>query len=87
MTWKPVYSLDPIGVGPASSSPLNNQAWQADIGLDRDEGDINPCWKAWPADTGKALARGHSQTGRQFFALANQHTRWNLNDLTRRLDD
>jgi len=26
------------------------------------------------------------QTVRQFFALANQHMRWQLNDLARRLD-
>src|SRR4029077_19211450 len=29
----------------------------------------------------------HPQTVRQFFALAGQHMRWELNDLARRLDE
>ncbi len=35
----------------------------------------------------KALREVHPQTVRQFFALANQHMRWQLNDLARRLDN
>jgi RNA polymerase sigma-70 factor (ECF subfamily) len=35
----------------------------------------------------KALRQIHPQTVRQFFALANQHMRWELNDLARRLDE
>src|SRR2546423_11390448 len=35
----------------------------------------------------KALRGVRPQTVRQFFALANQHIRWELNDLARRLDD
>ena len=35
----------------------------------------------------KALREGRPQTVRQFFALANQHMRWELNDLARRLDE
>jgi RNA polymerase sigma factor (sigma-70 family) len=35
----------------------------------------------------KAMRQAHPQTVRQFFALANQHMRWELNDLARRLDD
>lgn len=35
----------------------------------------------------KALRAVHPPTVRQFFALANQHLRWELNDLARRLDD
>jgi RNA polymerase sigma-70 factor (ECF subfamily) len=34
----------------------------------------------------KALQTVRLQTVRQFFALANQHMRWQLNDLARRLD-
>ena len=34
----------------------------------------------------KAMREVHPQTVRQFFALANQHMRWDLNDLARRLD-
>ena len=34
----------------------------------------------------KALRAARPQTVRQFFALANQHMRWELNDLARRLD-
>ncbi len=34
----------------------------------------------------KALREARPQTARQFFALANQHIRWELNDLARRLD-
>ena len=34
----------------------------------------------------KALREVHPETMRQFFALANQHIRWQLNDLARRLD-
>jgi RNA polymerase sigma-70 factor (ECF subfamily) len=34
----------------------------------------------------KAMRDVHPQTVRQFFALANQHIRWELNDLARRLD-
>src|SRR5271167_281171 len=33
-----------------------------------------------------ALQKVRPQTVRQFFALANQHMRWQLNDLARRLD-
>ena len=35
----------------------------------------------------KALREARPGTVRQFFALANQHMRWELNDLARRLDD
>src|SRR6516225_4219825 len=35
----------------------------------------------------KALREVRPRTVRQFFALANQHMRWELNDLARRLDD
>jgi RNA polymerase sigma-70 factor (ECF subfamily) len=34
-----------------------------------------------------ALRTTRPQTVRQFFALANQHVRWQLNDLARRLDE
>jgi RNA polymerase sigma-70 factor (ECF subfamily) len=34
-----------------------------------------------------ALREAHPENVRQFFALANQHMRWELNDLARRLDD
>jgi RNA polymerase sigma factor (sigma-70 family) len=35
----------------------------------------------------KALREARPRTVRQFFALANQHIRWELNDLARRLDE
>src|SRR5262245_20339639 len=35
----------------------------------------------------KALGTVHPRTVRQFFGLANQHMRWELNDLARRLDE
>jgi RNA polymerase sigma factor (sigma-70 family) len=35
----------------------------------------------------KAMRSIHPRTVRQFFALANQHMRWQLNDLARRLDE
>jgi RNA polymerase sigma factor (sigma-70 family) len=35
----------------------------------------------------KAMRAVHPQTVREFFALANQHMRWELNDLARRLDE
>ncbi len=35
----------------------------------------------------KALREARPSTVRQLFALANQHMRWELNDLARRLDD
>jgi RNA polymerase sigma factor (sigma-70 family) len=35
----------------------------------------------------KAMRSVRPQTVRQFFALVNQHMRWELNDLARRLDD
>jgi RNA polymerase sigma-70 factor (ECF subfamily) len=35
----------------------------------------------------KALREARPRTVREFFALANQHMRWELNDLARRLDD
>jgi RNA polymerase sigma factor (sigma-70 family) len=35
----------------------------------------------------KAMRSVHPQTVRQFFALANRHMRWELNDLARRLDN
>ena len=35
----------------------------------------------------KALREARPRTVRQFFALANQHMRWELNDLARRLDN
>src|SRR5262245_50880287 len=35
----------------------------------------------------KALREAKPGTVRQFFALANQHMRWELNDLARRLDE
>jgi RNA polymerase sigma factor (sigma-70 family) len=35
----------------------------------------------------KALPSARPQTVRQFFALVNQHVRWELNDLARRLDE
>jgi RNA polymerase sigma factor (sigma-70 family) len=34
----------------------------------------------------KAMRSVHPETVRQFFALVNQHMRWELNDLARRLD-
>src|ERR1700732_368114 len=34
----------------------------------------------------KAMHSARPQTVRQFFALVNQHMRWELNDLARRLD-
>src|SRR4051812_44715877 len=34
----------------------------------------------------KAMRQVRPETVRQFFALANQHMRWELNDLARRLD-
>src|SRR6202790_5362538 len=35
----------------------------------------------------KAMRSVRPQTVRQFFALANQHVRWELNDVARRLDE
>jgi RNA polymerase sigma-70 factor (ECF subfamily) len=35
----------------------------------------------------KAMRSVHPQTVRQFFALVNQHMRWELNDMARRLDE
>ena len=35
----------------------------------------------------KALREARPETVRQFFALANQHMRWELNDIARRLDE
>jgi RNA polymerase sigma factor (sigma-70 family) len=35
----------------------------------------------------KALREARPRTVREFFALANQHMRWELNDLARRLDE
>src|SRR5580693_7944995 len=35
----------------------------------------------------KAMRSVHPPTVRQFFALVNQHMRWELNDLARRLDE
>lgn len=35
----------------------------------------------------KAMRQVHPKTVRQFFALASQHMRWELNDLARRLDE
>src|SRR5262249_38622792 len=35
----------------------------------------------------KALREARPGTVRQFFALANRHMRWELNDIARRLDD
>ena len=35
----------------------------------------------------KALRAVHPRTVREFFGLANQHIRWELNDLARRLDE
>ncbi len=35
----------------------------------------------------KAMRKIHPPTVRQFFALVNQHMRWELNDLARRLDE
>ena len=35
----------------------------------------------------KALREARPQTVRQFFAMTNQHMRWEMNDLARRLDD
>src|SRR5215472_17171405 len=35
----------------------------------------------------KALREARPPTVRQFFGLANQHIRWELNDLARRLDE
>ena len=35
----------------------------------------------------KAMRAARPRTVREFFALANQHMRWELNDLARRLDD
>jgi RNA polymerase sigma-70 factor (ECF subfamily) len=35
----------------------------------------------------KSLGKARPQTVREFFGLANQHMRWELNDLARRLDE
>src|SRR5271157_3488052 len=35
----------------------------------------------------KALREARPQTVRQFFAMTNQHMRWEMNDLARRLDE
>jgi RNA polymerase sigma factor (sigma-70 family) len=35
----------------------------------------------------KAMREVHPESARQFFALANRHMRWELNDLARRLDE
>lgn len=35
----------------------------------------------------KAMEKTHPPTVRQFFAMVNQHMRWELNDLARRLDE
>ncbi len=35
----------------------------------------------------KALRQVHPQTVREFFSLANQHIRWELNDMAHRLDE
>ena len=35
----------------------------------------------------KAMRKVHPKTVREFFALANQHMRWELNDVARRLDN
>jgi RNA polymerase sigma factor (sigma-70 family) len=35
----------------------------------------------------KAMREAHPRTVRQFFALASQHMRWELNDMARRLDE
>jgi RNA polymerase sigma-70 factor (ECF subfamily) len=35
----------------------------------------------------KALREARPRTVRQFLALANQHRRWELNDLARRLEE
>jgi RNA polymerase sigma-70 factor (ECF subfamily) len=35
----------------------------------------------------KALREARPTSGRQFFALASQHMRWELNDMARRLDE
>ena len=35
----------------------------------------------------KAMRQVHPENVRQFFAIANQHMRWELNDLARRLDE
>ena len=35
----------------------------------------------------RAMRQTHPETVRQFFGLANQHMRWELNDLARRLDE
>jgi RNA polymerase sigma-70 factor (ECF subfamily) len=35
----------------------------------------------------KAMQKTHPPTVRQFFAMVNQHMRWELNDLARRLDE
>ena len=35
----------------------------------------------------KALRAARPETVREFFALANQHMRWEFNDLARRLDN
>src|SRR3954452_8512073 len=35
----------------------------------------------------KAMRAARPRTVREFFALANQHMRWELNDLARRLDE
>ena len=39
----------------------------------------------WPNSSAATAVR--PRTARQFFALANQHMRWELNDLARRLDE
>jgi len=44
------------------------------------------CWAAFVERLLKAMRQVHPQTVRQFFALANRHIRWELNELARRLD-
>jgi RNA polymerase sigma factor (sigma-70 family) len=45
------------------------------------------CRAAWPFRQTKALREARPRNVRQFFAVANQHVRWELNDLARRLDE
>jgi hypothetical protein len=56
-----------------------------------DERDVTPIGKCGRWTLAKrlleAMREARPQTVRQFFALANQHMRWELDDLARRLDE
>ena len=44
-------------------------------------------WALWLNDCSKLCGSPVPATRSEFFALANQHMRWELNDLARRLDN